>query len=106
VGKAALDELMTTVDLIVTPTAAVGAPAVDGLSLDGLIQLLLTPYWNSVGNPAISVPMGFTAAGLPLGLQIAGRPLADALVLKAADAHQRATDFHLRVPTPVLATSP
>jgi aspartyl-tRNA(Asn)/glutamyl-tRNA(Gln) amidotransferase subunit A len=105
VGKAALDELMTTVDLVVSPTAAIGAPAVDGLSLDGLIDLLFTPYWNTVGNPAISVPMGFTDAGLPLGLHIAGRPLGDVLVLRAADAYQRTTDFHLRVPTPLLATS-
>jgi aspartyl-tRNA(Asn)/glutamyl-tRNA(Gln) amidotransferase subunit A len=42
--------------------------------------------------------MGFTAEGLPLGLQIAGRALEDGLVLKAGDAFQQLTDFHLQVP--------
>jgi aspartyl-tRNA(Asn)/glutamyl-tRNA(Gln) amidotransferase subunit A len=98
VGVAALKELFTTVDLVVTPTTAGGALAVDGLNWDQLIGSLFTPYWNAVGNPTLSVPMGFTADGLPLGFQIAGRPLEDGLVLKAGDAFQQLTDFHLAVP--------
>jgi aspartyl-tRNA(Asn)/glutamyl-tRNA(Gln) amidotransferase subunit A len=48
------------------------------------------------------VPIGFTAGGLPLGMQLAGRPFDEALVLRAGDAYQQATDFHLRVP-PIVA---
>jgi aspartyl-tRNA(Asn)/glutamyl-tRNA(Gln) amidotransferase subunit A len=44
------------------------------------------------------VPMGFTDAGLPLGLQVVGRPFEESLVLRAGDAFQRRTDWHLRVP--------
>jgi aspartyl-tRNA(Asn)/glutamyl-tRNA(Gln) amidotransferase subunit A len=51
-----------------------------------------------MGQPALAVPMGFNAAGLPLSLQIAGRPFEDALVLKAGDAYQGATDWHLHAP--------
>ena len=30
--------------------------------------------FNSTGQPAVSIPMGFNQTGLPLGLQIVGRP--------------------------------
>ena len=32
-----------------------------------------------VGNPALVVPMGFTASGLPLSLQLAARPFEEAV---------------------------
>jgi aspartyl-tRNA(Asn)/glutamyl-tRNA(Gln) amidotransferase subunit A len=41
------------------------------------------------GQPAASVPCGFTADGLPVGLQIVGRRFADVAVLKAAAAFER-----------------
>ena len=44
------------------------------------------------------VPCGFTRERLPVGLQIAGPCGGDALVLRAAHAFQRATDWHLKVP--------
>jgi aspartyl-tRNA(Asn)/glutamyl-tRNA(Gln) amidotransferase subunit A len=50
------------------------------------------------GNPVISVPMGFTGYGLPLGMQIAGRPFDEAAVLRAADAYQARTQWHLQLP--------
>ena len=53
---------------------------------------------NYLGLPAISVPCGFDAKGLPVGFQLAGRPFAEALLLRAADAYQRATDWHQRAP--------
>ena len=99
IGKAALDQLFTSVDLIVTPTCTAGAIGYDELGWDNLMHTIFTPYWDAVGNPALTVPMGFTAAGLPLGLQIAGRPFEDGLVLRAGDAYQRLTSFHLQVPT-------
>lgn len=102
IAKSALTALYETVDLIATPTCGTGSPSLHDLSIDGLMETIFTSYWNPVGNPALSVPMGFTDAGLPLGLQIAGRPLEDSLVLRAGDAYQRLTEFHLRQP-PVVA---
>ncbi len=51
------------------------------------------PYtypWNMTGQPAASVPIGFTAAGLPVGAQIVGRRGEEALVLRAAQAIEAA----------------
>jgi aspartyl-tRNA(Asn)/glutamyl-tRNA(Gln) amidotransferase subunit A len=95
VGIRAVAEMFETYDLVITPTALTGAPALAGLDFEAMLPDVLTPYWNAVGNPAISIPAGLTAAGLPIGLQIAGRPFDEATVLRAADAFQRATDHHL-----------
>jgi aspartyl-tRNA(Asn)/glutamyl-tRNA(Gln) amidotransferase subunit A len=46
--------------------------------------------FNLTGQPAASVPCGFTRAGLPIGLQIVGRRFADATVLRASAALERA----------------
>lgn len=48
------------------------------------------PLLHHTGQPAITVPCGFTAEGLPVGLQIVGRRFADALVLRAAAAFEAA----------------
>jgi aspartyl-tRNA(Asn)/glutamyl-tRNA(Gln) amidotransferase subunit A len=101
-ARAALADLFTTVDLIVTPTCGISAPPLETLSMESLLSSIYTQYWNSVGNPALSVPMGGNEAGMPLGLQIAGRPLEDGLVLRAGDAFQRLTDFHLQQPPAVM----
>jgi aspartyl-tRNA(Asn)/glutamyl-tRNA(Gln) amidotransferase subunit A len=58
---------------------------------------------NLAGIPAISLPCGMAkpaggGAELPVGLQLLGPPLADALVLRVADAYQRITDHHTRRP--------
>lgn len=37
-------------------------------------------------HPAVSVPIGFTAAGLPVGLQLVGRPFAELALLELAHA--------------------
>jgi aspartyl-tRNA(Asn)/glutamyl-tRNA(Gln) amidotransferase subunit A len=50
------------------------------------------------GLPAISVPCGFTRTGLPIGVQIVGAPFAEATVLAAAHAYERATSWHTRKP--------
>lgn len=60
-------------DLIVTLTCGSGAPNLAGLTLEDMVAAAHMSYWNALGNPAMSVPMGFTQDGLPLGLQIAGR---------------------------------
>jgi amidase len=40
-----------------------------------------TPAWNITGQPAASVPAGFTPAGVPLAVQLVGRPHDEATLL-------------------------
>ena len=55
-------------------------------------------YISATGNPAASVPAGFTPEGLPVGLQIVGRDKQDFSVLQLAHAFEQATGFGKRRP--------
>jgi amidase len=55
-------------------------------------------YISATGNPAASVPAGFTPEGLPLGLQIVGRNKEDFSVLQMAHAFEKATNYGSRRP--------
>jgi amidase len=70
-----------------------------GRKLDTYIDWMKSCYWVSVtGQPAVSVPCGFSAAGLPVGLQIVGRHRDDFGVLQLAHAFERATGLWKRRP--------
>jgi len=43
-----------------------------------------TTAWNALGQPAASVPAGFTPDGLPLAVQLVGRPSDEATLLSLA----------------------
>jgi Asp-tRNA(Asn)/Glu-tRNA(Gln) amidotransferase A subunit family amidase len=61
----------------------------------------LIPYtfpWNLTGQPALSVPCGFTSAGLPAGLQLVGRPFDEPAILSLGHAYERETGWHERRP--------
>jgi aspartyl-tRNA(Asn)/glutamyl-tRNA(Gln) amidotransferase subunit A len=53
---------------------------------------------NFTGQPAATVPAGWTEDGLPVGLQIVGRHLADQLVLRASAAFEAAAPWKHRWP--------
>ena len=93
----ALDDLFEDVDVVLGPTATGPAPKIDDLDFGAVVSMLQTTYWDAVGNPALSVPMG-RVDGLPVGLQVVGRPFADRIVLDVGRAFQALTDHHLAVP--------
>jgi Asp-tRNA(Asn)/Glu-tRNA(Gln) amidotransferase A subunit family amidase len=45
---------------------------------------------NATGQPALSIPNGFTRAGLPIGLQIVGRPADEITIIALAAAFEEA----------------
>lgn len=56
--------------------------------------------FSVLGNPALGVPIGFTAQGLPIGMQLAGADRAEALLYRVGYAYEQATQHHLRRPPP------
>ncbi len=92
-------------DLLLTPTLSlpafplgmVGPAEVAGRKVTHLGWTLCYPF-NYSGQPAISVPAGWTASGLPVGLQIIGRRLEDAFVLRAAAAFEALRPWAVRRP--------
>lgn len=78
------DELMRTVDVIVTPTSAAN-----------LSQLVAT---NLTGHPAVILPNGFRDDGTPVSLTFLGGLFEEAKLLAVARAYQEATGFHLKHP--------
>lgn len=87
---------MQQYDLLLTPTVAVpafelgvaGPAQIDGQEVPAHAWTPFPYIMNLTGQPAISVPAGWTRAGLPVGLQIAGPHLGDAVVLRAAAAFE------------------
>jgi aspartyl-tRNA(Asn)/glutamyl-tRNA(Gln) amidotransferase subunit A len=93
-------------DLLLTPTTAVppfvlgaGVPReIAGQEVSRLGWMPFTYPFNLTGQPAASVPAGWTADGVPVGLQIVGRRHADRTVLAAAAAFESACPWRDRRP--------
>ncbi|MPY95036.1 MAG: amidase [Acidimicrobiia bacterium] len=98
-GQVEVRALLEQVDVVLTPTTGTVAPAFGerAMGREQRLRALFSPPFNSLGLPALSVPMGFDG-GLPTGLQIAGAAFADDLVLRVGAAYQQLTDWHRRLP--------
>jgi len=92
IDAARVNALFGSFDVLVTPV--MGGTAIPVRHWEGKSALRTAvgmgrfyPYcvpWNHLGNPAMSVPMGFAADGLPLAVQIVGRPGDEATLLSLA----------------------
>ena len=70
-----------------------------GVKFDNYIDWMKSCWYiSATGNPAASVPAGFTPEGLPVGLQIVGRHNEDFSVLQMAHAFEQATGFGKKRP--------
>lgn len=78
------DDLMNSVDVIVTPTGAAN-----------LSQLVAT---NLTGHPALILPNGFRDDGTPVSITFLGGLFQEANLLAVGRAYQDATGFHLKHP--------
>jgi aspartyl-tRNA(Asn)/glutamyl-tRNA(Gln) amidotransferase subunit A len=88
------------VDLLVAPTTPTPAFPIGAKMADPITMYLNDIYTigaNLAGLPAISIPCGFVAR-LPVGLQLVGPHFSEAVILNAAHAYQRETDWHRQIP--------
>lgn len=93
-------------DLLLTPTLATppyelgifGPRQVAGEGVSPLLPFFTFPF-NLTGQPAASIPAGFTKDGLPVGLQIVGRRYDESTVLRASACFEEARPWAQRWPS-------
>jgi len=105
--RQSLREVFQRVDVIASPTGVLtasrigqtefklGRRSVPVLSVMARITCIAT----LTGEPAVSVPCGFTRAGLPVGLQIHGPHMSDMTVLGVAHAYEQASGWTAMTPS-------
>jgi len=100
-------EFFKKYDFLVLPVSQVAPFSIDqeyptqinGVKMDTYIDWQKSAYHiSALGNPAISVPAGFTSDNLPVGIQIVGRHRDDFGILQLAYAFEQKTHFAQRRP--------
>ena len=97
------------VDVVVTPTLALKPVPIGWTWADAdgdpsrafARQVLFTPFTavvNATGQPAISVPLAWSADGLPIGVQVIGRHFAEATLIRLAAQLEEARPWARRRP--------
>jgi amidase len=99
-------ERLEPYDALLTPTMT--RPAMINGSFPSKPERYLDELWtwiafeypfNATGQPALTIPAGFSRAGLPIGFQIVGRPNCEFDLLALAAAFEAARPWsHLRPP--------
>ena len=107
IGRA-LGRFFGSWDLLLTPTMPAPPQPIGALALDhpeprtflanlkrtiGFTQLM-----NAAGNPAISLPLHWSAAGLPIGVQLAAPLGGEATLIRVSAQLERAAPWHDRRP--------
>ncbi len=99
-------EALSAHQVVATPTLRMRVPTLAETDIDAdpanwarhmAISANTRPF-NYLGLPTVSLPCGFDDRGLPMGLQISARPFGEGRALMVADAYQRDTGWHARVP--------
>ena len=97
----AFDRAFGRCDLLLIPVAPSTAPRL-GESLPDPLRMYLSDVYtvpaNLAGLPGLSMPCGFDSRGLPIGAQLTGPRFGEGVLLNAAHAFQRDTDYHKRTP--------
>jgi len=95
------------VDVLLTPTCGMLPPSVDWAPWDQtpeehMMTFMTFPNFaqpfNLSGQPALSVPLAWSADGLPIGMQLAGRRFEEPALLRLAGQLERALPWADRRP--------
>ncbi len=85
-----MEKMLAQCDVFVAPTATLPSLPIDNRPEDpNGFSLRNCSIFNLTGQPAISIPCGFTSSGLPIGLMIAGPRFDDRKVISIANAFEK-----------------
>jgi amidase len=104
----AVSQWWSQFDLLVTPATGEPAPTIDEMAPDpdepwridrryARIALFTIPF-NVTGHPAISLPLGTTAAGLPVGVQLVAAHFREDVLIRVAAQIESAAPWRDRRP--------
>jgi len=94
-------------DLMITPTTAVvafdlGMPyalEINGIKVSPTAWQPFTYPFNMTGQPAASIPCGWSSDGLPIGMQIVGKHFDEKTVLQVANAFEEIAPWQDKKPS-------
>ncbi len=98
---------MRDYDAILSPTMALVPPPIGTLSLSQPYEAFIDPatrasvftsLFNMTGQPAMSVPLHWTAGGVPIGVMFAGRFGDEATLFRLAAQLEAAQPWFDRIP--------
>jgi len=89
-------ERIAGIDALLLPTCPTPPIAVAEVDEAGPPMSRYTRAGNYLGWCGLAVPAGLTPEGLPLSVQILGRAFDEATILRAGQAFEQATDWHMR----------
>lgn len=102
-------EVFGSYDTMIVATTLAPAVRLDEFPADWpppkLATATQTIPFNVTGNPALALPIGFTADGLPLGMQLVGRAFDEPTLFRVGSAYEAATGWRDRQP-PLEAIAP
>ena len=98
-------------DCLLTPTVTLTPQPLDTfladterVADDDLAYIPFTYPFNISGQPALSLPLGWSNDGLPIGVQIVGHPYGEALIIALAAQLERAAPWDSRYPATIRAS--
>jgi len=94
--KREMDEVLETVDCLLTPTAPHVAFKIGEQSNDPLkmyLEDIFVTGASLAGLPAISIPCGFDK-NMPVGLQLIGKRFDEAMLFRVGASYEKATEWH------------
>ena len=83
-------------DVLLTPTTPIPAPKVGQSVLFEVAKL--TRAASLTGEPALSVPCGFTTSGLPIGMHLQAKRYGEPLLYHVAYVYESETEWHRTAP--------
>lgn len=99
-------KIMERIDVLLMPSVPITAPEIGkkyvfcGELKEEILNILPlhTAPWNLTGQPAISIPCGFSSNNLPIGFQIVGRPFDESKIIRVANSYEKNTPWHEKIP--------